>query len=155
MLRKKPVMAVKILDAVLTFSINSLMQVFYDFRTCGLHSCEMRIHVVHKDGERLRSTTKLFRSAVAVSLFEHEAGLSRIHLGTAYRLAVSVVLSESKYASEPRDSRGDICIHDVRQHGIYGQRSVRGHANHSMTAPHGTRPDCDESARSCAKPGHL
>src|SRR5215470_4656087 len=136
-------MAIEIYDAILAFTVYSLMQIFDYLRSSGFCFREMRIHVVEEDRQGLCSITELCRTLVSASALDHDAGFPCVHLCAADGLSVAVVLDEAKNSGEPVDRFGEVLIHNVRQHGVGWHGTVGCHAGDFTIASRMNISNCD------------
>src|SRR5580700_8132805 len=109
------------------------MEFLHDFRAPRFRSLKVRLDVVKENGQTLRSVTQ-FGGAQA-SLFsarEHDPRVAEMHLGPADRLAIAIVLFETKRFAQPGDSLGNVAIRNVRQNSIRRHRAILDHGVSSL-----------------------
>jgi hypothetical protein len=117
--------AVEIFRRVLTLAVYRLMEFFHNLGPGRFRVGEVRIHIIDEDCQGLRSLAKLGRSRAArPRRIEHDPSPSEMHLSAIRRIAISVMLGEVEYLSEPCYSGPDVLICDVRQDGVYGNGSI-------------------------------
>src|ERR1700693_4790021 len=118
MLRKQPVVTIEIVDAVLSFSIASLVKVFPYL--CALSFCflVMSIDVRNNNGEHLSSISELRRTLAAsvTRASQHDVRVAQVHLDPAYRVAIPIVLRKSEYAREPFTGLWHVTVYKMRKH---------------------------------------
>src|SRR4030081_1850985 len=89
MLRKQPLVIIEVLDAVLPFSIYSLVKVLPYL--CALSFCflVMSIDVQNDNREHLSSTSELRRTLAGsvTGASQHDVRVAQVHLDPAYRVA--------------------------------------------------------------------
>ncbi len=118
-LGEEPAVAVEIFDAILPLTIDGLVQFLYNSGACQLCSSVMCINVFDENGETLSSVPDLHRTRRALpGTGYHHISVAKIHLRSAYRFAVVIVLPEAKYSCEPVTSIRYALVDDVRKHGI-------------------------------------
>src|SRR4029077_18994095 len=61
-LREEPVVTFEIFDSVLSFTIDGLMQILYDFGACRFRSAEVRINVIDEHCQGLSRMADLRRT---------------------------------------------------------------------------------------------
>jgi hypothetical protein len=119
MLREEPVMAFDVFNPELAFPIHRDVYLFDDHCSGGLHAVELRIEVLHENGERLGAKPeRLGTFLVAASGAHHDVGVAEMELCALDGIAVAIVLDKSEDAGEPGDGGRQIFIHDVRQNDI-------------------------------------
>src|ERR1700722_7939372 len=112
-------MVLQIFNSILPFAVHRFVEILDNLRACRLRLFEMRIHIVDEHCERLRPHSSL---RGALSTFsreaEHDPGVSKMHLRALNWIAITIVLSESEHAVQPRDRLGDVLINEVREDNI-------------------------------------
>lgn len=110
---------------ILELAIDGLMQIFLK-RNASLSSPrKVRLEIFYEDGETLSPKSKLsWCSAFRLQLLQHNPGVFSLHLSSAKRVTVAVVLRETEGIAEPGDGFFQVSVHDVRKYGISGYRTI-------------------------------
>ena len=93
-------MAVEVLGCVLELAIDGFVKILQDLGACRFCSLEMRINIINKHGQALRSIAELrgARSAWSCSM-DHNPCVAEMHLRAADRpcgIAIAVVFDEAE-----------------------------------------------------------
>src|ERR1700722_5138696 len=119
-------MTIEIVDAVLPFSIASLVKVLPYL--CALSFCilVMSIDVRNNNGEHLSSISELRRALAGrvTRASQHDVRVAQVHLDPAYRVAVPIVLRKSEYAREPVTGLRHVAVYQMRKDGRGWHRTV-------------------------------
>src|SRR5580704_12970960 len=109
------------------------MEFFHYFRARRFRSLKVCLHVVNENGQALRAVTQ-FGGAQACpsSTLEHDPRVAQMHLGPADRLAITIVLLETKRLAQPADGLGNVAINNVRQNSIRWHRAILDHCVSSL-----------------------
>jgi hypothetical protein len=97
--------AIEILGTVLEFAIDSLVEILQDLGTRRFRPLEVRIDMVDKQSQALRSVAEFCRTRAALSRpYQHDPGVAEMHLRAASRIAIAVVLGKTEGFAEPGNS---------------------------------------------------
>src|ERR1700730_3397115 len=114
MLRKQPAETIEVFDAVLPFSIDSLVKVLPYL--CALSFCflVMSIDVRNDYREHLSAIPELRRALAGplARVIQHDVRVAQVHLDPAYRVAVPIVLRKSEHPREPGTGLRHIAINE-------------------------------------------
>jgi hypothetical protein len=117
--------AVEILDSVLSFAIYSFVEILNDLHARRPRFFEVRIHIVYEHGQRLRPNASLHGALSTLPrLGEHNPGVAEMHLRALGRIAVAIMLDESEGASEPIDRLGNVLIDEMRKNNVGGHGTI-------------------------------
>ena len=130
--REQPVVALKVLDSVLAFTVFGNVKSLNDFGAGRLGPFKVDIDILEEDGEALRAVAERCGAAGAgVGLIHHDPGIAYVQLCSADWIAVAIVFDEGKCFGEPGNGRGKILILDVRQNRIWRHGAILKHSDSS------------------------
>src|ERR1700722_17800483 len=115
-------MAIKVDDTILMFTIDGLVQLLDNPGACRFHFAVVRVHVVHENCQALCAVPELRWARRAwLRGLDHDPSVAEMHLRATnwpVRLAVTVVLDETERLAQPIDCRDNVLIEDVREHRV-------------------------------------
>lgn len=92
------------------------MELFPDNRTLSLCLIEMSTYIRNYYCERLNSIPEIgWTIDSGARTGQHDVCGAQVHLYSAHRLAVAVMLGESAYSPEPFTSIGHAAVHKMRK----------------------------------------
>jgi len=127
-------MAFQILDSVLQFAVRRFVQLFDDLCSSRFHFLEVHINIIDKNRERLSAIATCSRAnPVLARTCKLDPGLTQTHLraiGQGSFAAITIVLRKTKNRTQPGYGGAHICIDQMREQDVRGNRSI---VNHGLT----------------------
>ena len=115
-------MSVQVFDAELPLSINRFMQLFPEVCAFLPYSRVVDIDVRNENGEHLSAISQLsWGFPCGVKGMQVNVGVPQVHLNTAYRIAIAVVLREAEHSREPGRGLMHVAVVDM------GKKNAGGH----------------------------